>query len=46
MHGTSLLLSMVGFLCLNLPALQANIIFGLIVLLGLGAFTILDQNYQ
>jgi len=46
MHGTSLLLSMVGFLCLNLPVLHANIIFGLIVLLGLGAFTILDQNYQ
>jgi UDP-GlcNAc:undecaprenyl-phosphate GlcNAc-1-phosphate transferase len=46
MHGTSLLLSMIGFLCLNLPVLHANIIFGLIVLLGLGAFTILDQNYQ
>ena len=46
MHGTSLMLSMVGFLCLNLPVLHANIIFGLIVLLGLGAFTILDQNYQ
>ncbi len=45
MHGASLLLSMVGFLCLNLPVLTANIIFGLIVLLGIAAFYELDQNY-
>ena len=46
MHGTSLLLSMVGFLCLNLPVLYANIIFGLIVLLGIAAYIELDRNYQ
>ncbi|MBT7514781.1 MAG: undecaprenyl/decaprenyl-phosphate alpha-N-acetylglucosaminyl 1-phosphate transferase [Candidatus Marinimicrobia bacterium] len=45
MHGASLILSMVGFLCLNLPVVYANLIFALILFLGLSAFIELDQDY-
>tara|TARA_B100000315_G_C14540939_1_gene570834 strand:+ start:59 stop:1123 length:1065 start_codon:yes stop_codon:yes gene_type:complete len=46
MHGTSLILSMIGFLCLTLPVLWANLVFGLVVLLGVSAYFELDRNYQ
>ncbi|HIA94277.1 MAG TPA: undecaprenyl/decaprenyl-phosphate alpha-N-acetylglucosaminyl 1-phosphate transferase [Candidatus Marinimicrobia bacterium] len=45
MHGASLILSMIGFLCLNLPVIYANIVFGLVVCLGIAAFIELDKNY-
>ena len=45
MHGASLILSIVGFLCLNLPALFANFIFALIILLGIAVYIELDKNY-
>jgi len=45
MHGTSLILSMVGFLCLNLPPVFANLIFGFVVLLGVATYLELDKKY-
>lgn len=46
MHGTSLILSMIGFLCLTLPVLWANLVFGLVVLLGFVAYFELDRSYK
>jgi len=46
MHGISLLLSMVGYLCINLPYIIANVVFGLVLLLGILAFFELDKNYH
>jgi UDP-GlcNAc:undecaprenyl-phosphate/decaprenyl-phosphate GlcNAc-1-phosphate transferase len=46
MHGVSLVLSMIGYLCLNLPANYSNIIFMLSVLLGILAFIELDRDYN
>lgn len=46
MHSSSLILSMVGFLCLNLPPQFSNVIFGLVILLGVVAYLELDKKYQ
>ena len=46
MHGTSLIISIVGFLCLNLPVNYANIVFGLIIILGIVAYYELDRSYS
>ena len=46
MHGISLLLSMVGYLCINLPYIIANVVFSLVLLLGIFAFFELDKNYN
>lgn len=45
MHGVSLIMSMVGYLCLNLPVLFANIVFCLALSLGVAAFLELDKDY-
>jgi UDP-GlcNAc:undecaprenyl-phosphate GlcNAc-1-phosphate transferase len=45
MHGISLIMSMVGYLCLNLPVLFANIVFCLALSLGVAAFLELDKDY-
>ena len=46
MHGISLILSMVGFLCLNLSEIYANFIFLLVLSLGIITFIKLDKNYS
>ena len=46
MHGVSLVLSMIGFLCLNLQAIYSNIIFMTSLLLGILAFIELDRDYN
>ncbi len=46
MHGVSLILSVIGFLCLNLPSFLANIFFFFIIGLGVFAFFVLDKNYK
>ena len=45
MHVISLIMSMVGYLCLNLPILFANIVFCLALSLGVAAFLELDKDY-
>ena len=45
MHGVSLAMSMVGYLCLNLSSIYANLIFILTLLFGLFSLVILDKNY-
>ncbi len=45
LHGMSLVMSMIGFLCLNLPVLFANIVFFLTIILGIIIFIELDNNY-
>ena len=44
-HGVSLVMSMIGYLCLNLPTLNANLIFFSSILIGVVAFIKLDKNY-
>lgn len=44
-HGISLVMSMIGYLCLNLSILNANIIFILTIIIGALAFIKLDKNY-
>ena len=44
-HGVSLVMSMIGYLCLNLSILFANIIFILTIMLGCIAFFKLDNKY-
>ena len=44
-HGVSLVMSMIGYLCLNLPTLNANLIFFSSILIGIVAFIKLDKNY-
>ena len=44
-HGVSLVMSMIGYLCLNLPSLNANLIFFSSILIGIVAFIKLDKNY-
>ena len=46
MHGSSLILSLVGYLCLNLNYVLANTIFLIVLLLGLLTFLFLEKNYQ
>ena len=46
MHGVSLIMSMVGYLCLNLPLLYANIILLLTVALGIVIIIKLDYHYS
>jgi UDP-GlcNAc:undecaprenyl-phosphate GlcNAc-1-phosphate transferase len=44
-HGVSLAMSMIGYLCLNLSTLNANLIFFSSILIGIVAFIKLDKNY-
>ena len=45
MHGVSLAMSMIGYLCLNLNSIYANLIFILTLLFGLFSLFRLDKNY-
>ncbi len=45
-HGISLVMSMIGYLCLNLSILNANIIFIFTIVIGALAFIKLDKNYK
>ena len=44
-HGVSLVMSMIGYLCLNLSTINANLIFASSILIGVAAFIKLDKNY-
>ena len=46
MHGVSLAMSMIGYLCLNLNSFYANLIFVLTLLFGLFSLLRLDRNYH
>lgn len=46
LHGISLIMSMVGYLCLNLSIIAANIIFLLTIILGVVLFLKLDIGYS
>ncbi|MFQ6607975.1 MAG: MraY family glycosyltransferase [Fidelibacterota bacterium] len=46
MHGSSLILSLVGYLCLNLNYVIANVIFLIVLLAGLFIFLYLENYYQ
>ena len=46
MHGISLVMSMIGYLCLNLSAIYSNIIFMLSIALGIMAFIELEREYN
>ena len=46
LHGISLVMSMIGYLCLNLPVLYANIVFCLTMILGIAIFFELDNHYS
>ena len=46
LHGISLVMSMIGFLCLNLPVLYANVVFCLTIFLGIVIFFELDNNFS
>ena len=45
MHGVSLAMSMIGYLCLNLSSVYANLIFILTMLFGLFSLIRLDKDY-
>ncbi len=45
MHGVSLAMSMIGYLCLNLDLIYANLIFVLTLLFGLFSLIRMDKNY-
>ena len=45
MHGVSLAMSMIGYLCLNLNSTYANLIFILTLLFGILSLIRLDKNY-
>ncbi|OUX31421.1 MAG: hypothetical protein CBE24_05215 [bacterium TMED264] len=45
MHGVSLAMSMIGYLCLNLNPVYANLIFMLTLLFGVFSLIRLDKNY-
>ena len=45
MHGVSLAMSMIGYLCLNLNSTYANLIFILTLLFGVLSLIRLDKNY-
>jgi UDP-GlcNAc:undecaprenyl-phosphate GlcNAc-1-phosphate transferase len=44
-HGVSIVMSMIGYLCLNLSVLIANFVFMLTIILGAVAIFVLDKNY-
>ena len=46
MHGVSLSMSMIGYLCLNLNTFYANLVFVLTLLFGLFTIIRLDKNYS
>ena len=46
MHGVSLSMSMIGYLCLNLQSLYANLVFVLTLLFGVFSIIRLDKNYS
>ena len=45
LHGISLVMSMIGYLCLNLNVFNANLVFIFAVFLGVIAFIKLDKNF-
>tara|TARA_B100000427_G_C15512138_1_gene596713 strand:- start:1653 stop:2702 length:1050 start_codon:yes stop_codon:yes gene_type:complete len=45
-HGISLTMSMIGYLCLNLHSAYANLVFVLTLLFGVFAIIRLDKNYS
>ncbi len=45
MHGLCLIMSMIGYLCLNLNLFYANLIFVVILLFGVISLIWLDSNY-
>ena len=45
-HGVSLIMSMIGYLCLNLPIIYANLVFCLTILLAIAIFFKLDKNFS
>ena len=45
LHGVSLIMSMIGYLCLNLPVIYANLVFCLTILLAIAIFFKLDNNF-
>jgi hypothetical protein len=46
LHGVSLIMSMIGYLCLNLPIIYANIVFCLTIILAIAIFFELDNNFS
>ena len=46
LHGASLFMSIIGYLCLNLSIINANIIFSLTSFLGLFVIITLDKKYK
>ena len=46
LHGASFIMSIVGYLCLNLSVMYSNIVFLLTILLGAVFFFELDKNYK
>jgi len=46
LHGACLCMSMIGYLCLSLPVINANIIFLLSVLLGIIAIIKLEEEFS
>ena len=46
LHGVSLIMSMIGYLCLNLPIIYANIVFCLTIILAIAIFFKLDNNFS
>ncbi len=45
LHGVSLAMSMIGYLCLNLSSFYSNLIFILTLIFGLFSLLRLDKNY-
>ena len=46
MHGASLVMSMIGYLCLNLNMFFSNLIFLFTILLAIFGIIILDRDFQ
>jgi hypothetical protein len=46
MHGVSLFISVIGFLCINLQAFWANAIFISFIAFAVYVFFLLDKNYE
>ena len=45
LHGVSLIMSMIGYLCLSLPIIFANVVFCLSIMLAVAIFFKLDNNF-
>jgi len=46
MHGASLVMSLIGYLCLNLNMLFSNLIFLFTLLLAISVIIILDKDFH